>query len=144
MPLTTWTPRRSKITRFSVFRPLMAPVHETPAAYMSASALDGDKSKGLPRLAIPDPSHRTQTYQPASTNGRELIQGLSPRRNVLSTPFSSLTKKKKITFEFPPRIKKKLAINGITAYHKISNKKAEIFLKSLITQVKRGQPCNND
>ena len=86
----------------------MTPVHETPAAYMSASALDGDKSKGLQigkiilARAI-EPKHISQLL----TDGRtELIQGFISKKKRPFDAFLLIDKKGKITFEFPPRIKK--------------------------------------
>jgi DNA topoisomerase-3 len=91
------------------FSPIdMTPVHETPAAYMSASALDGDKSKGLQigkiilARAI-EPKHISQLL----TDGRtELIQGFISKKKRPFDAFLLIDKKGKITFEFPPRIKK--------------------------------------
>ncbi len=86
----------------------MAPVHETPAAYMSASALDGDKSKGLQISKIIlaraiEPKHISQLL----TSGRtELIQGFISKKKRPFDAFLLIDKKGKITFEFPPRIKK--------------------------------------
>lgn len=84
------------------------PVHETPAGYMSASALDGDKKSGLQISKIIlakaiEPRHIQQLL----TDGRtELITGFISKKKRPFDAFLLLDKKGKITFEFPPRIKK--------------------------------------
>ncbi len=84
------------------------PVHETPAAYMSASAMDGDKKKGLQigRIIlgrIIEPKHIHQLLTDGKT---ELISGFISKKKRPFDAFLLLDKKGKITFEFPPRIKK--------------------------------------
>ena len=84
------------------------PVHETPAAYMSTSALEGDKINGLQISKIIlaraiEPKHIQQLL----TDGRtELITGFISKKKRPFDAFLLLDKKGKITFEFPPRIKK--------------------------------------
>ncbi len=84
------------------------PVHETPAGYMSTSALDGDKKSGLQISKIIlakaiEPRHIHQLL----TDGRtELITGFISKKKRPFDAFLLLDKKGKITFEFPPRIKK--------------------------------------
>ncbi|MFH2124372.1 MAG: DNA topoisomerase III [Pseudomonadota bacterium] len=83
-------------------------VHETPAAYMSASALEGDKKKGLQISKIIlarniEPRHIQQLLTDGKT---ELIPGFISKKKRPFDAFLLLDKKGKITFEFPPRIKK--------------------------------------
>ncbi len=83
-------------------------VHETPAAYMSTSVLEGDKKNGLQISKIIlakaiEPKHIQQLL----TNGKtELITGFISKKKRPFDAFLLLDKKGKITFEFPPRIKK--------------------------------------
>ena len=84
------------------------PVHETPAAYMSTSALDGDKKKGLQISKIIlaraiEPKHISQLLTDGKT---ELIPGFISKKKRPFDAYLLLDKKGKITFEFPPRIKK--------------------------------------
>ncbi len=84
------------------------PVHETPAAYMSTSALDGDKTKGLQISKIIlaraiEPQHIHQLLTEGKT---KLIPGFISKKKRPFDAFLLLDKKGKITFEFPPRIKK--------------------------------------
>ena len=84
------------------------PVYETPAAYMSTSAMAGDKKAGLQISKIIlakaiEPRHIQQLL----TEGRtELIPGFISKKKRPFDAFLLLDKKGKITFEFPPRIKK--------------------------------------
>jgi DNA topoisomerase-3 len=84
------------------------PVFETPAAYMSISAMEGDKRAGLQISKIIlsraiEPKHIQQLL----TDGRtELIPGFISKKKRPFDAFLLLDKKGKITFEFPPRIKK--------------------------------------
>jgi DNA topoisomerase-3 len=85
-----------------------APVHETPTSYMSISALEGDKKKGLQiskiilNMAI-EPRHIHQLL----TDGRtELISGFISKKKRPFDAYLLLDNKGKITFEFPPRVKK--------------------------------------
>ncbi|MBW6521179.1 MAG: DNA topoisomerase III [Desulfoarculaceae bacterium] len=84
------------------------PVYETPAAYMSTSAMEGDKKNGLQISKIIlskalEPRHIQQLL----TDGRtELIPGFISKKKRPFDAFLLLDKKGKITFEFPPRIKK--------------------------------------
>jgi DNA topoisomerase-3 len=84
------------------------PVHETPAAYMSTSALDGDKKNGLQISKIIlaraiEPKHISQLLTDGKT---ELIAGFISKKKRPFDAYLLLDKKGKITFEFPPRIKK--------------------------------------
>ncbi len=85
-----------------------APVYETPAAYMSTTTLEGDKKKGLQiskiilgRAIAPD--HIRQLLQDGRT---ELITGFISRWKRPFDAFLLLDPKGKISFEFPPRVKK--------------------------------------
>ncbi|MCX5870449.1 MAG: DNA topoisomerase III [Deltaproteobacteria bacterium] len=84
------------------------PIHETPAAYMSISAMEGDKTKGLQISKIIlaraiEPRHIQQLLTDGKT---ELIPGFISKKKRPFDAFLLLDKKGKITFEFPPRIKK--------------------------------------
>ena len=85
-------------------------VFETPMAYMSESALDGDKKKGL-RIgkmilgrAIEQDHMRQLLTGDCKT---ELITGFISKRKRPFDAFLLLDAKGKLTFEFPPRKKKK-------------------------------------
>ena len=86
-------------------------VYETPAAFMSESALDGDRDKGLRLSKIIlarsiAPEHITQLLDQGKT---ELIKGFISKRKRPFDAYLLLDKKGKLSFEFPPRkkIKKK-------------------------------------
>jgi DNA topoisomerase-3 len=83
-------------------------VHETPAGYMSTSALEGDKKKGLQiSKIILAKAIELKHIQQLLTDGRtELITGFISKKKRPFDAFLLLDKKGKITFEFPPRIKK--------------------------------------
>lgn len=84
------------------------PVYETPAAYMSTSAMEGDKKAGLQiSKIILSRAIEPQHIQQLLTDGRtELIPGFISKKKRPFDAFLLLDKKGKITFEFPPRIKK--------------------------------------
>ena len=80
-------------------------VYETPAGYMSASALDGDEKKGLKigkiilsREITPD--HIRQLLTQGKT---ELITGFISKKKRPFDAYLLLAKNGKISFEFPPR-----------------------------------------
>ncbi len=84
------------------------PVFETPAGYMSESALDGDDKKGLKISKIIlskkiEPQHIAQLLDEGKT---ELIQGFISKKRRPFDAYLLLGKTGKITFEFPPRKKK--------------------------------------
>ena len=92
-------------------------VYETPAGYLSESALDGDQKKGLRISKIIlgrrlDREHISQLL----THGRtELIGGFISKKKRPFDAFLLLDAKGKLGFEFPPRGKKgadKDASNG--------------------------------
>lgn len=83
-------------------------VYETPAAFMSESALAGDDKKGLRISKIIlgrriDPDHIEQLL----TRGRtELINGFISRKKRPFDAYLLLDEKGKLGFEFPPRKKR--------------------------------------
>ena len=84
------------------------PVFETPAAYMSASMLDGDKQKGLQISKIIlaraiTSKHIKQLLQEGKT---ELISGFISKKKRPFDAFLLLNQTGKISFEFPPRKKR--------------------------------------
>ena len=84
------------------------PVYETPAAYMSTSAMEGDKKAGLQiSKIILSRAIETKHIQQLLTDGRtELIPGFISKKKRPFDAYLLLDKKGKITFDFPPRIKK--------------------------------------
>ncbi|HBI15713.1 MAG TPA: DNA topoisomerase III [Desulfobulbaceae bacterium] len=81
------------------------PVFETPAAFMSESALHGDKEKGLRIskmiLGRPiDPDHISQLLAKGRT---ELIRGFISKKKKPFDAYLLLDDKGKLSFEFPPR-----------------------------------------
>lgn len=84
------------------------PVFETPAAYMSASMLDGDKQKGLQISKIIlartiSSQHIKQLLEDGKT---ELITGFISKKKRPFDAFLLLNQTGKISFEFPPRKKR--------------------------------------
>ena len=84
------------------------PVFETPAAYMSASTLDGDKKKGLQISKIIlareiKPDHIRQLLADGKT---ELITKFISKKKRPFDAYLLLNKAGKISFEFPPRKRK--------------------------------------
>lgn len=85
-----------------------SPVYETPAAYMSASTLEGDKKNGLQISKIIlareiKPDHIRQLLTDGKT---ELITKFISKKKRPFDAFLLLNKKGKISFEFPPRKRK--------------------------------------
>lgn len=83
-------------------------VFETPAAYMSASTLDGDKEKGLQISKIIlareiEPDHIRQLLTDGKT---ELITQFISKKKRPFDAYLLLNKAGKISFEFPPRKRK--------------------------------------
>lgn len=81
------------------------PVYETPAAYMSESALEGDQQKGLriSKMILGrriDKDHISQLLESGKT---ELITGFTSKRKKPFDAYLLLDDKGKISFEFPPR-----------------------------------------
>jgi DNA topoisomerase-3 len=84
------------------------PVFETPAAYMSASTLDGDKKNGLQISKIIlareiKPDHIRQLLTDGKT---ELITQFISKKKRPFDAYLLMGKTGKITFEFPPRKRK--------------------------------------
>lgn len=85
-----------------------SPVFETPAAYMSASTLDGDKKQGLQISKIIlareiNPDHIRQLLTDGKT---ELINNFISKKKRPFDAYLLLNKAGKISFEFPPRKRK--------------------------------------
>ncbi|MCI5129185.1 MAG: DNA topoisomerase III, partial [Candidatus Electrothrix sp. AUS3] len=80
-------------------------VFETPMAYMSESALEGDYKKGL-RIGkiILERSISQENIVQLLTKGKtEIIKGFISRKKRPFDAYLCMDKKGKITFEFPPR-----------------------------------------
>ena len=85
-----------------------SPVYETPAAYMSASTLDGDKKNGLQisKMILAreiKPDHIRQLLTDGKT---ELITKFISKKKRPFDAYLLMNKKGKISFEFPPRKRK--------------------------------------
>lgn len=86
-------------------------VYDTPAGYMSGSALDGDDKKGLKigKIILSKeitPTHIQQLLEDGKT---ELIQGFISKKRRPFDAYLLLEKNGKIRFEFPPRKQRKKA-----------------------------------
>jgi DNA topoisomerase-3 len=80
-------------------------VFETPAAFMSESALNGDKEKGLRISKVIlgrriDPEHISQLL---ATGKTALIKGFISKKKKPFDAYLLLDGKGKLSFEFPPR-----------------------------------------
>ena len=87
------------------------PVFDTPVAFMSESALNGNQEKGLriSKMILGrriDPDHIIQLLNDGKT---ELITGFISKRKKPFDAYLLLDDKGKITFEFPPRKMKRRA-----------------------------------
>ncbi len=84
------------------------PVYETPSSYMSATALEGEKKKGLRiNKIILGRAIAPQHIQQLLGEGRtELITGFISRWKRPFDAFLLLDATGKVSFEFPPRVKK--------------------------------------
>lgn len=85
------------------------PVYETPAGYMSESALDGDEKYGLKigKIILSKeilPNHIQQLLTDGKT---ELIQGFISKKRRPFDAYLLLEKNGKISFDFPPRKQRK-------------------------------------
>ena len=81
------------------------PVFETPAAFMSESALSGDREKGLRISKVIlgrriEPGHISQLLESGKT---ELINGFISKKRKPFDAYLLLDAKGKLSFEFPPR-----------------------------------------
>jgi len=86
-----------------------SPVFETPAGYMSESALDGDEKKGLKigKIILSKeilPEHIRQLLSEGKT---ELIKGFISKKRRPFDAYLLMAKNGKISFEFPPRKQQK-------------------------------------
>lgn len=81
------------------------PVFETPAAFMSESALDGDQKKGLRISKVILGRRIDQDYvvQLLEKGKTELINGFISKRKKPFDAYLLLDAKGKLTFDFPPR-----------------------------------------
>ena len=86
-----------------------SPVFETPAAFMSGSALDGDKKKGLRISKVILGRHIDKNYvtQLLKEGKTELINGFISKRKRPFDAYLLLDSKGKLSFDFPPRPRKK-------------------------------------
>ena len=84
------------------------PVYEAPMAFMSESALSGDKKKGLRIGKIILGRHIDRDYveQLLKVGKTELINGFISKKKRPFDAYLLLDNKGKITFEFPPRKKR--------------------------------------
>ena len=80
-------------------------VFETPMAYMSESALEGDRKKGLRigKIILERAITRENIAQLLNKGKTELIKGFISKRKRPFDAYLCLDNKGKITFEFPPR-----------------------------------------
>ncbi len=85
------------------------PVFEAQGAYLSASALDGDDKKGLriSKMILGRRLEREHIAQLLSDGRSPLISGFISKRKKPFDAYLLLDKKGKISFEFPPRQRKK-------------------------------------
>lgn len=92
-------------------------VFETPAGFLSESALEGDQKKGLriSKIILGRRLEREHISQLLSQGRTDLIDGFISKKKKPFDAFLLLDAKGKLTFEFPPRGKKgadKDASNG--------------------------------
>ncbi|MCI5158866.1 MAG: DNA topoisomerase III, partial [Candidatus Electrothrix sp. AUS1_2] len=80
-------------------------VFETPMAYMSESALEGDRKKGLriSKIILECTITRENIARMLSTGKTDLIKGFISKRKRPFDAYLCIDTKGKITFEFPPR-----------------------------------------
>ncbi|XCN75117.1 MAG: DNA topoisomerase III [Candidatus Electrothrix aestuarii] len=80
-------------------------VFETPMAYMSESALEGDRKKGLRigKIILECTITRENIAQLLTKGKTELIKGFISKRKRPFDAYLCMDSKGKITFEFPPR-----------------------------------------
>ncbi|MGL1931401.1 MAG: DNA topoisomerase III [Desulfotalea sp.] len=86
-------------------------VFETPAGYLSESALDGESKKGLriSKIILDQPITIEHIGQLLTDGKTELIEGFISKRKRPFDAYLLMDNKGKITFEFPPRKAKKKA-----------------------------------
>uniref|UniRef100_UPI0040578FA3 DNA topoisomerase III n=1 Tax=Candidatus Electrothrix sp. TaxID=2170559 RepID=UPI0040578FA3 len=80
-------------------------VFETPMAYMSESALEGDRKKGLRigKIILERTISQENVTQLLTKGKTELIKGFISKKKRPFDAYLCMDKKGKITFEFPPR-----------------------------------------
>ena len=90
------------------------PVFETPAAYVSESALDGDTKNGLriSKMILARQIDREHIIQLLKNGKTELIKGFISKRKKPFDAYLLLDTKGKLTFEFPPRKQKSNKTNN--------------------------------
>jgi DNA topoisomerase-3 len=81
------------------------PVYETPAGYMSESALDGNEKKGLKisKIILSRELSPENISQLLASGKTELIKGFISKKKRPFDAYLLLAKNGKISFEFPPR-----------------------------------------
>ncbi len=86
-----------------------SPVFDTPAAYVSGSALDGDRERGLriSKMILGKPIAPEQITLLLEEGKTELIKGFISKRRKPFDAYLLLDGKGKLSFEFPPRKQKK-------------------------------------
>ncbi len=84
-------------------------VYETPVAFMSESALEGDREKGLRigKVILGRRIDREHVEQLLKDGRTELINGFISKKKRPFDAYLLLDDKGKLTFEFPPRRRKK-------------------------------------
>ncbi len=84
-------------------------VYETPVAFMSESALEGDREKGLRigKVILGRRIDREHVEQLLRDGKTELINGFISKKKRPFDAYLLLDEKGKLTFEFPPRRKKR-------------------------------------
>ncbi|NQS72723.1 MAG: DNA topoisomerase III, partial [Desulfobulbaceae bacterium] len=87
------------------------PVFETQGAYLSESALEGDDKKGLriAKIILGRRLEREHISQLLSDGRSPLINGFISKRKKPFDAYLLLDNKGKISFEFPPRERKRRA-----------------------------------
>jgi DNA topoisomerase-3 len=84
------------------------PVFDTPTAYMSVSAMEGDQKKGLriSKMILGRRIEQDHIVQLLDSGKTELITGFTSKRKKPFDAYLLLDDQGKITFEFPPRKRK--------------------------------------
>lgn len=92
-------------------------VFETPAGFLSESALDGDQKKGLriSKIILSRQLDPESIRQLLSTGRTELIRGFISKKKKPFDAFLLLDSKGTLSFEFPPRGKKETGNNANNA-----------------------------
>jgi DNA topoisomerase-3 len=87
---------------------LNTPVFDTPAAFMSESALNGDQDKGLriSKVILGRRIDREAIVQLLEKGRTELISGFVSKKKKPFDAYLLLDDRGKLSFEFPPRRKR--------------------------------------